>query len=306
MASNYPGHSPYHSSYNNPIIVSDDDGNENVIVVGADQGKKGMWAHFLRGALAQYRLLKSQQPLENTTILFYTGEAKKKHYRALLKEAKRSGIGITLVSTKEEIFNYINNRPGCIPNFAKPASPKNVNECESQSCYDPETRFLNALNLPGPRDLVTDLVFIGHGYLNKFWLMAADNPDPTDPVPALSYPIMSYNYKDINPQSLSPHCQITFAACTDFTPEENKLASTWAQGLKVNVTTSLQSTFWLGEGNFIWQKGTQTYEYNKSGTPTRTTSSDETGNIPRSQDSGCLDGYVEIGDCTVEEMECEE
>jgi RHS repeat-associated protein len=298
LAVNYPGHSPYHSSYNNPIIVSDDDGNENVIVVGGDRGKKGMWSHFLRGALAQYRLLKSEQPLEATTILFYTGEAKKRHYRALLKEAKRSGVGLTVVSSKDEIFNYINNRPGCTPNFCAPVSPKNVNECENASCYDPKERFLNIINMPGPRDLITDLIFIGHGFANSFWLMTEDE--------VLKTPIKANEFNKISPDAFSPHCQITFAACTDFGPRENALASKWAQGLKTTVTISLQSTYWLGQGNFIWQKGTQTYEYNKSGTPTRTTSSDETGNVPRSQDSGCLDGYVEIGDCTGEEMECDD
>jgi len=177
MAVKYPGYSPYHFGYCDPIAVIDPDGRENVIVVGVEgEGSFERTCTFLRKAVYYGKKLKAQG--EETTVLIHedaltnTDEAKK--YRKMLSDA---GIKIVTYGNKQDVINYINDR--------KKIEGLNVSE-----------------------EKVTDLVFIlhgWHGYLNLIF----DNSSQ-DEVDNRIYPS---DIANINEDAFSENAVINLGAC---------------------------------------------------------------------------------------------
>ncbi len=154
-AAQYTSYSPYHAMYDNPIIVKDNDGEENIIVVGTDIGdgknrtvKEGrqMREHFLYSAINNhYNELQKQGNGERTKILlFSTGDDKEDN--RMKQIAFKNGVAnsdIQIVKNADDIQKYIDNR---IVYFHQ---------------KDPLTGVLlpNGIGF----DLITDLIFVCHG-----------------------------------------------------------------------------------------------------------------------------------------------
>jgi RHS repeat-associated protein len=124
--SKYPGYSPFHFGYDNPIITIDADGNENIVVIGnqghspASDFNNGKPAegyrygqnnrHFLEAGLNEAIRLKKDETdnKEGTTMIIYKGNYSSKELAHYAKKAKKAGITFLEVSSAQQITNYVN------------------------------------------------------------------------------------------------------------------------------------------------------------------------------------------------------
>lgn len=118
LASKYPHQSPYSTFNNNPIIYIDPDGREGIVVTG-QPGKHTNKQHFLINGLykAQAAQKRTQRDGEQVTWLVYSDGSKEYgHDPQMLKEyqakAKELGINMMVVSTEDEIVDYVNEKNG--------------------------------------------------------------------------------------------------------------------------------------------------------------------------------------------------
>lgn len=146
-ASKFPYESPYVYVSNNPLIYTDPDGEEKIIVVGGgDNATKYDHNKFLNSGLLQAKNyangIKNGNTGEAITILLNMKFVSTKQYKAMLKAMKiiekETGVKINMVGTfnGQSTTNYINskNSDRGILSDARTADP------------------------------VTDLSFFGHGY----------------------------------------------------------------------------------------------------------------------------------------------
>jgi hypothetical protein len=268
----YKSHSPYHAMYNNPIIVIDADGRENVIVVGSDNNwvhneitnsveynlvaGKQMREHFLRSAAMKYQKHKAlPESLEKTTILLYADT--KEIFDDLLKIATQEyGVDakdmIWLEPQKSGgdqpqvyISSYISNRPDVITGWD----------------------YLNCKEIK-EKDLITDLYFIGHGSISEMYLI-----DPYCKTKKKGYVFNTNDYNDIYVKGsnesypLCENAQITLEMCRWGWDEKNPKIPNLADFIKkdamnngINVmvqsaTKNSSTNYNKGKGNGDFTKG---------------------------------------------------
>ena len=157
LQAKYPGYSPYHFGYCNPIITVDVDGKENIVVVGNQgyspksdkQGGKYRYGenrrHFLEAGLNEALRLKQDktQGTEGTTLVIYKGNYSAKEIASYKQRAEKSGITVVEVSYANEITNY-------------------VNEKEAQGTEEGKESARSS-------DLITDFSYVGHGWTKALY-----------------------------------------------------------------------------------------------------------------------------------------
>ncbi|MCR9155521.1 MAG: RHS repeat-associated core domain-containing protein [Bacteroidetes bacterium] len=177
LASKYPGYSPYHFAYCNPVIVKDPNGKENIIIVGnqgispdSDAGYDNK-RHFLEAGLNEALLLARQDEL-STTLLVYKGDYTKEELSHYQKIATESGVEFKIVETAEEVVNYIDNKNGGMDSRDK--------------------------------DLITDLSIISHGSPRDIYI---GNGSGTDRV------ISVYRVQELSDEAFSEESIVKLNSC---------------------------------------------------------------------------------------------
>jgi len=110
IASKYPGYSPFVFAFSNPLCVVDPGGDENIIIVGGQNdktaGNKLMFAHQAITKVASYQ---SRGDKSTTVVMFSMGYTKNQ-IDAIKKSVTKYGGNLVLVSSSDELFNYINSK----------------------------------------------------------------------------------------------------------------------------------------------------------------------------------------------------
>jgi RHS repeat-associated protein len=121
----YPGYSPYHFGYDNPIITIDPNGEENIVVVGnqgaspssdTKQRSNKNQRHFLEAGLNEALRLKNEstQNDEITTLVIFQGTDPALHpftdkeIEYYIEKAAKAGIKVVVINSDEQLEKYVN------------------------------------------------------------------------------------------------------------------------------------------------------------------------------------------------------
>lgn len=260
----FTGYSPYHFGLNSPIIVIDEDGEENVLIVGNDGVKgNGMFDAFFTAALKEAKTLRKDQPREKTTILLFVGNMTEADYAAKMKSAQDAGVAILAMKTSEEVVAYLNERPEIIKRGGNPKK----NEME--------------------KDLITDFEYYGHAFEQSLLLSSSMkeitgpgnleetlflNPeditfDANGDIASTSYSIYA-NKKDVNGTKLSEGIFSSSSSAVYATCNSSKFAKATSETYTKQGTGATGAVTNYNGGKFSWSTGSSTFE---SGTQTGST-----------------------------------
>jgi len=192
----YTSLSPYHYGYNNPIITTDIDGAENIVVVGnqgksPDSDKRGKkdkkgnktsdytygedTCHFLQAGLDKARELKKNNTENNeqTTLLIYDGNYSSEEITKYKEAAAKEGINVVVVTDANDVADYVNKK--------------------ATWTWWGSTKKRDA-------DIVTDFSYIGHG--NKSSMLVGYNSSGG-----------SVSGSDLNKKAFDANCAIELSSC---------------------------------------------------------------------------------------------
>ncbi len=111
-AAKYPQWSPYHFGYCNPVTTIDPNGDENVVVVGAENHSEttGNKLMFMVQAIRQIRKYKDMSG-EATNVLLFSHGYTEKQIKTFERVAKFYGVNnVVKISNVDEVVNYINSK----------------------------------------------------------------------------------------------------------------------------------------------------------------------------------------------------
>jgi RHS repeat-associated protein len=234
----YPGYSPYHFGYDNPIITIDPNGEENIVVIGNQSNAKGTVEpysdfkngkkeqgyrygenrrHFLERGLNEALALKKNKTDNNegTTIIVYKGtytEAEIKHYQ---EKATKAGINFLVAENNTQIVNYINDK-----------------EFESNADW--------WFGDERGSDKITDFTYVGHGSPDKMWTGHA-------------YDESYFDTKNFEIDEFSTSCNVTLLGCGNGV-EVEELNQVNARGYKDRTAPTIFDDFQdriIGSGGTI-------------------------------------------------------
>lgn len=235
----YPGYSPYHFGYCDPIIVIDPNGEENIVVVGnqgsspkSDKKADGSYRygknrrHFLEAGLNEALRLKNEstQNGEATTLIIYQGaDPAIKPYTVeeieyITKKAAAEGINVVVVNDVDEIVDYVNY---------KSTEPGFFDFGENRKA-----------------DLITDFSFVGHGEPDNLLVGHNDYDDMGNLRGVWNDFWSSLDLSEFDEESFDIGCRINLIACGSGLGDvfEN------AQKLTGGSVSGYNTTVWWGEG----------------------------------------------------------
>ncbi|GIV45112.1 MAG: hypothetical protein KatS3mg035_2235 [Bacteroidia bacterium] len=235
----YPGYSPYHFGYCDPIIVIDPNGEENIVVVGnqgsspkSDKKADGSYRygknrrHFLEAGLNEALRLKNEstQNGEATTLIIYQGaDPAIKPYTVeeieyITKKAAAEGINVVVVNDVDEIVDYVNY---------KSTEPGFFDFGENRKA-----------------DLITDFSFVGHGEPDNLLVGHNDYDDMGNLRGVWNDFWSSLDLSEFDEESFDIGCRINLIACGSGLGDvfEN------AQKLTGGSVSGYNTTVWWREG----------------------------------------------------------
>jgi RHS repeat-associated protein len=177
-AGEFPQHSPYHALYCNPIVTIDNNGKENVVVIGSDCHMTSSDKNFLEAGLNQAIDMKnnSTENGESTTMVVFRGDYPQATLDEYEKKATENGITFLVVVNSSDIPNYINtktvpgtNQPTDQSGLSAESTDQTADSGGDQAASDNTT---TTATTPRGSDKITDFAYFGHGDRGTFYPMA--------------------------------------------------------------------------------------------------------------------------------------
>jgi RHS repeat-associated protein len=227
----YPSYSPYHSMYNNPIIVIDGDGEENVIIVGnandpKDPATSPSQRNMLGTALTMAIQLKQRNDLagEQTTMLIYNyaGIYSKSELENITKMATAKKIEVKIIANTQSLIEYVNSKGGTREN-----------------------------------DPITDFAYVGHGR-HDMMLHTLNNPEAMKAESEVDLRPSDFSgnaFDRLNGRAYLISCR-SAANAVNLTTEFSKMVGDFALGASGDVIHGASAPgVNTGAGSFFFQNG---------------------------------------------------
>jgi RHS repeat-associated protein len=228
----YPGYSPYHFGYCNPIITIDPNGEENIVIVGGQPKTKKpksdrtnpYWGqeakghnkrHFLEKGLNEAIRLKENNTEngEETTIIVFKSDYSKAELNYYQERAHANGINFIIAKNEDDILNYI----GWKDTEAKTDYRQGYNE-DGDEVRD--------------ADFITDFSYVGHGNEDALWIGYGGNGE-------------EIIITEICPDAFAGTGEATLWGCNN--GNDGGIAYQFVDGDYVKKSSGYEGTAWWGE-----------------------------------------------------------
>ncbi len=109
QGSKYPGLSPFHFGYNNPIITIDPNGEENIVVMGLDLYNENPY-NFIQSGLKQLKDFNPKQSGQRTAVIVFTAGMNPIQQYCLARKIHQMGGVVVWAKKDQDLTNYLNSK----------------------------------------------------------------------------------------------------------------------------------------------------------------------------------------------------